>query len=106
MTEGIADLEVVLRGEIEGVSILHERRRGQQKPWSVVEYKEQWRLDDVDEKVWIGEYAYDDFDAAVQEKDGAIEWSNGRVGGERVDSLVTFHEGTGSQGQSSPQPRL
>lgn len=33
MVEGIAVLEVVLRGETEGVSILHERRRGQRKPW-------------------------------------------------------------------------
>jgi hypothetical protein len=93
MLEGIADLEVVLRGEIEGVSILHERRRGQQKPWSVVEYEEQWQLEDVDEEVWVGKCTREGLNAAVKEKDGAIEWSNGRVGGERVDSLVTFHEG-------------
>lgn len=49
MVEGIAVLEVVLRGEIEGVSILHERRRGQRKPWWVVEQAEQWWLEDVGE---------------------------------------------------------
>jgi hypothetical protein len=65
--EGIADLEVVLRGEIEGVSILHERRRGQQKPWSVVEYGELCRLADVDEKVLLGECVCEDLNAAVTE---------------------------------------
>jgi hypothetical protein len=68
MVEGIADLEVVLRGEIEGVSILHERRRWQQKPWSVVEYEEQCRLADVDEKVRLGECACGDLNAAVRER--------------------------------------
>jgi hypothetical protein len=66
MAEGIADLEVVLRGEIEGVSILHERRRGQQKPWSVVEYREQWRPEDVDERVRIGECWCEDLDTAAR----------------------------------------
>jgi hypothetical protein len=47
----------------------------------------------VDEKIWVGKCTREGLNAAVKEKDGAIEWSNGRVGGERVDSLVTFHEG-------------
>jgi hypothetical protein len=78
MAEGIADLEVVLRGEIEGVSILHERRRGQQKPWSVVEYREKWRLDDVDERVRVGECLCEGLNAAVREK---TEQSRGAMAG-------------------------
>ena len=96
MLEGIADLEVVLRGEIEGVSILHERRRGQQKPWLVVEYREQWRLEDVEKELCEGECTREGGLSAKQK----TEQSSGAMepiarGGEReMDSLVTFHEGS------------